>query len=387
MKRFGLPRDSMLHYHLDSQQLTETPESYSLATALSSLGVPLKRGCWIDQGEWKVYPNLSVLLVGPSGIGKDTAIAATRKLIRQFYPQLICAGKTMEMVHEDLLGKSDPAAGVIYAPELTAFLGGKDYQKSMVQELTDLLSTGDYVDVSTKSTFKETKSHRIIPHPTVTMVAGSTIKWLHEAMPKGSLEGGFIPRLLVVVEEAAARMVAMPRYNNSPEDVREAKEKRDLFLECYEGATRMFSKAGEIVPLPDAIDYYTYWYEHRFEYFPASVRDYANRSRDQMLRIAMLCAVSRAHNYIEVVDLAFASNFLKAIANRIDGIAHTPTPENKCINDILDLLPCKNNRIYAELRFKYNKKIIDEAMQSLVAAEDIHYGKASCMWEVAEKRN
>ncbi len=381
-KRFGLPPDSMLHLHLDSQSITETPESYSLATALATLGAPLKRGCWIDQVEWRVFPNLSVLLVGPSGIGKDTAIAATRRLVRDHYASLICAGKTMEMVQEDLLTKGDPASGIIYAPELTAFLGGKDYQKSMVQELTDLLSTGDYVDVSTKSHFKDTGFKRTIPHPTITMIAGSTLKWLHEAMPKGSLEGGFIPRLLVVVEEECRQMVPWPKYSNSREDVKESRDNKSLYVECYQDVVARFSTAGEIHPLPDAIDFYTHWYLHRFEYFPASVRDYANRSRDQMLRLAMLCAVSRNHNFIEVADLEFAKQFLQGIALRIDRIANQPTTENTCADIILNMLPCNNGDIYKSLRLRYTKKVIDEAMQTLVAADQIKMSRHSHMWEM-----
>lgn len=380
-RRWGLPSDSMLHLHLDSQGITETPESYSLATALSCLGAPLKRGCWIDQVEWRVYPNLSVLLVGPSGIGKDTAIAATRRLIRQNFPELICSGKTMEMAQEDLTAKGDPAAGIIYAPELTAFLGGKDYQKSMVQELTDLLSTGEYVDVSTKSHFKDTGKTRIIPHPTITMIAGSTLKWLHEAMPKGSLEGGFIPRLLVVVEEECAQMIPWPKHSNSSKEVEAATEKKALYTEAYLDIAKRYAVAGEIIPTTEAIEFYTQWYIHRFEYFPASVKDYANRSRDQMLRLAMLCAVSRNHNFMEVEDLEFAKQFLGAIASKIDRIATIPSPEMTCVDVILKMLPCSNGVIYKELRYKYNKKIIDEAMQTLVAAAQIEHSRHSKMWE------
>jgi hypothetical protein len=187
--------------------------------------------------------------------------------------------------------------------------------------------------------------------------------------------------LLVVVEEECRQMVPWPKHSNTTAEVVQAREKKQLYLECYQDVITRFSDAGEIIPLSDAIDYYTYWYTHRFEFFPASVRDYANRSRDQMLRLAMLCAVSRNHNYIEVQDLEFASHFLAGIAVRIDRIANLPTTETSCVDAILKLLPCNNGDIYKNLRLRYTKKIIDEAMATLVAADQIRHSRHSGMWE------
>jgi hypothetical protein len=314
MNRNIVPSDSILNSWLNRLSITEIPLSYQIICGLSLIGSLLKRNIYVDQSEWRVYPNMSVLLIGPSGIGKDIVINAATSVVEDLSTVPVIGGKTMDSVKHSMLDLGDPAACFVPAAELTAFLGGKDYQRSMVQELTALLSTGPKVDVSTKS-----EGVKIIINPTVTMQAGSTREWLHKAMPEGSLEGGFLPRFVIVCEQYGKKFVPFVKYSTSQYDRHFAEKAKLVFTKQIKHLVQKYEHhALEIVPDRKSRDYYTNWYWNRFSYFSSLVQAYANRSRDHLHRIAMLMAVSRGHNFLEVLDYKFGSDVIMHVATTID---------------------------------------------------------------------
>ena len=256
------------------------------------------------------------MLVGPSGIGKDVMIDQTRELIETTKAIPVLGGKTIDHVKAEMLKIGSPAACYIAAPELTAFLGGKDYQKSMVQELTDLLSTGNKCDVSTKGEGKQ-----IIPFPTVTMHAGTTGEWLARAMPDGSLEGGFLPRFVIVCEEYSRKHVAWVKYETSRMGLIAAQQAKAKYSKAVKNiVAEMCGKAYEMIPSEGAKDFYRNWYGNRFSYFSAIVRPYANRSRDHIHRLAMLMALTCGRRHLEEVDYQFAAEVIAHVAVGIDRV-------------------------------------------------------------------
>jgi hypothetical protein len=343
---------------------------------MASFGACLKRQIYLNQGRWKVYPNMSVLLVGPSGLGKDTGINEAIKFMQAMGMVPDCYGKTMERVYENLLeaGNKDfdtPAAGYLIASEITAFLGGKDYQKSMVQELTDLLSTNDALNVSLKSV----KDVRVIHKPTVTMFAGSTAEWLHKAMPSGALDGGLFPRFLVVCEDSydsIQRQVAYPLYSNERTEVVAAEEALNSYYEhARKYLLKFYNRVHDMVPIPSAREEYEAWYRTRMNRFSKAVEPYANRSRDQVHRIAMICAATRGHNYIEKEDYRFAISVMDGVAKKIDDAVRPPTVESQIGKAILKLLPCEHKSLMLVMCKSHTHKQVMEAISMLVQSGQI----------------
>jgi hypothetical protein len=320
MRYNDLPEDSCLRYWLDSLSITEIPLDYQIATGLSIIGALLKRSVYVDQVRWRVYPNLSVLLIGPSGVGKDSAINPAAKFIHEINPNLTLKGDTIEYVKDELVKLDDPAAAYIPANELTAFLGGKDYQKGIAASLTDLLSTGDQILLGTKK-----DGTRVIRRPTITMHAGSTADWL-ENLPEDGLAGGFLPRFLIIYADFPERHVAWVKYDNlSPEKIKAEKglvefEKSVRYIIKTWGGVQLQKKEHEIVPTTGAEEFYRNWYHNRFKYFCKPVHAYANRSRDIVHKIAIIMALSRGHCYTEEADYAFAAKLMVSVGGNLEKV-------------------------------------------------------------------
>lgn len=356
-----IPPNSLIRIWLRMMKITEVPTTYQICVFLSAIGALLRRHVWFDQQLWRIWPNLNILLVGPSGIGKDTAIDQGEWLLRSVNYDRITGGRTIEYFIAEMAEMGDPAACVVLAPELTAFLGQRDYQKSMVQDLTNILTTKDYLNVSQRSA-----PSRIIVRPTVTMMAGSTEEWLHKAMPDGSLEGGFLPRFLIVCEEYASRHVPLVKFSLTLEEREEfAKAREEIVLRTQE-LLEKFSRPQEILILSDARDIYTNWYCNRHKMFSKVVRPYANRSRDQVLRVAMLSAICCGRSAIDVCDVRFGIELIRLVALKIDNAVTSPTIEGQCGRAIMQLLPAKKMEIFRSIGQSFNKQIIVNAIDVLM---------------------
>lgn len=344
---------------------------------MSIIGAVLKRNVYVDQRFWKVFPNLNLMLIGPSGVGKDTVINQVKQVISEIGQPAIIGGKTIERVEADLFELGDPAVAYITASELTSFLGGKDYQESMTQELTDLLSNNPEKDISLKGDkknpqLKDAFGKRIIRRPTITMHAGSTIDWLHKAMPEGSLEGGFLPRFLLLIEEYTGKHIPLVKYDISLDELNAAKHAWDSFIETVRSIYERYRKREqEIIFLNDAADLYRDWYCGRFEMYSKLVAPYANRSRDQVARLAMLSGISRGHNFIEACDVQFAVDVAGMVASRIDAAVKPPTKEAEVADAILRMLPADMPSILKLLSRQYTNRQITEAHKLLLDSRQI----------------
>lgn len=365
MNSLLLPRNSIFHHWVNSLSITEVPVSYQVFGGFALLGGLLARNCYFDQEKFKVYPNLSTLFVGPSGIGKDTIINQVTQVVRTALgsttPRII-EGKTVEMAF-DLLAKLDkPAAAFLLAPEITAFLGGRDYQKSMVQDITNLLSNNEILDTSTAT------KPRIIQQPTISMLAGSTAEWLHKAMPDGSMEGGFIPRFVVIFEEYSSRHVPMIKYDLSQKELRESKRLQELFtVELLRVVEQVKAKTPlNIIPDGEAKVLYREWYINRFDRYSPNIREYANRCRDQVLRFSMLIALSCGRVYISGEDMECAVALTDYIANRVELAIRPVSREERIADAIRRMLPASTQSISERLAKSFTR---DELHRTLVAMQ------------------
>lgn len=374
MKLTDIPEDSILRSFLNYLRVTEVPFSYQLAGGLSAIGAVIRRNRWIDQVDWRVFPNQSILFIGPSGIGKDTIINRVQASIEAVAPRSkvnVLQGVTLELIQAKLAQLGKPAAAFIPAPEMTAFFGKADYQANMLTGITNLLSNGEKVDISTKGSYLAS-GETIIWQPTITMHAGSTVEWLHRGMPDGTLEGGFLGRFLIVIEEIGSRYVALVKSGLDRGELLKVRDQLGLWREGLEWIISECQHKAEVILEPEAEDLYTNWYHNRFRIFSKAVMPYANRSRDMVLRLAMLMAISRRHTrIIEGVDMQFGIDLLGEVARKIDAVVLPPSLEAQVAAKILELLPCTIGEIYNQLGTRYSGKVIDPAVDLLLKQSKI----------------
>lgn len=262
---------------------SETPLAFHLFTSLCCVGSVVGRRVWFDMGVYKLFPNLSVVLIAPSGICRKTT--GTNLGITMLQELGIVKIYSEKMTPEALIdAMRDSASGVIYVPELAVFLNKQRYNEGLVPLLTRLLDNPDIWDSSTISRGKAG-----LRDVALSMLGGSTLDWFVRATPEDTFGGGFINRLMLVVQEDTAREESIPTVPDP-----EVRSKLLVRLANF----KEFS--GQMSFHPSARQYWDEWYHSQREVFKRApeevLTNYAQRRPDRCIKLAMLIHMAGCRN-------------------------------------------------------------------------------------------
>ena len=359
-----LPSDSWFCKWGELWPTIESPDTYQLFCAMSAMGAVLGRRCWFDNDIFQIYPMLNLLFIGPSGVGKSTSIMHMAKpllqsLQPQWQPQIISSG-TKEKIHEDLF--ANPKS-ILIASELANFFSKEKYKEGLIPYVTQLLDYEDQVEIRTKGGGIIT-----VEKPSVTIMGGSTVEWLQEQLPDSAGTGGFLARFLIVAEEHKGRRVPLPGLHLEPKKRVELDARR----------TRVFWEFGKlvekipqgIIPLQDyeAADIFSYWYSN-LQPEVGYLAPFVERSREFVLRMAMLVALSCDRHEIETQDIESAISLYEVATTRLKGVVIPMSGDGRMLAAVLKAIGNQEmtpRELYAGLSSMATDKRIDMLVSSLI---------------------
>jgi len=86
---------SFIDLVLDSTSEYEAPRRFYYWAALSAVSAVLKDNVWFDMAKaYKLYPNIYVLLYGPSGVRKGPAIALAERVVKKVDSTRVINGRS-----------------------------------------------------------------------------------------------------------------------------------------------------------------------------------------------------------------------------------------------------------------------------------------------------
>lgn len=328
-----LPKDSWFRSWMSVWPLAEAPKSYILFSGMAVLGAALGRSVWMNLDIYTVYPLMNLLLVGPSGIGKSTALRdiAADHLINALpvdkRPFLLTGKSTKEAIHQDLM---QCPKSMILASELANLFSKEKYNEGMIPYFTDLLDLKP-ARIRTKS-----GGSLIVARPECCVCGGSTKAWLQDALPSNSGEGGFLPRFFIVKEDYKAQRIANPMWVMGEKERLQLLTERDRVFNEFARLVRM--SAGDIdFEDYEAKDIYSNWYQ---TYRPdtGSMAPFAARAGSHILRLALLCAVSSGRSSITSDDINAGIKLYEYASDKLAEIVVPMSPEGKKINKVLETI-------------------------------------------------
>lgn len=273
----------------------EVPPSYNIFCSLVALSALTKRKIWTMKGDYiRIYPNLYVVLVGPPGLGKNTAMENCETLLHHFKLPVSAESVTREKLILDIQAQESilpflPADDkyrmsspyTVFATELSEFLGAGGI--GMISFLTDLYSRNLY-EYRTKN-----KGSVFVNGPFLSVIAGTTPDWISTYLKDDIISGGFSRRCLFVYETTRFGSVPLPTITPS---MREA-WKRVL------ARSEIVSKlAGPFKWSKEATEFFCDWYPSRLARPDPNLLGYYETKDIQMLKIAMLVSLSEQDDLI-----------------------------------------------------------------------------------------
>lgn len=263
-----------------------------------------------------MYPNMFVVLVGPSGSRKGTAIDFGRDLVKQVKKIKVVAQKiTEQQLIRDIKSTvdqfTDPSTNAItiqcamtvMAGELAVFLGAANIE--FLATLTDMYDSAEEWEYRTKHQGQDKISGLCL-----NIEACTAPDWIHTMIPQAALGGGFTSRIIWVVEWEMKQPMEDPTLTEDEYNMRE------LLLNDLKIIAAM---AGEFQwASNDVFKAYGAWYKHQVYNPPIQLKSpkfegYCSRRATNIRKLMMVLSASRSSSLtINMEDFEKAKQILEA---------------------------------------------------------------------------
>jgi len=314
-RRAGFWLDTYLQY----TQQSEAPTNYHMWSAISVIASCLQRKVWLNWGFFNIFPNLYIVLVGPPGTRKNTAIGIATSMADKVKNIHYIADSTTgaSIVEELKLSLSSEATSInkhaepirhssvtIVAEELSVFF---IMDKDMMKWLTDWFDCKDKWEYKTKG-----RGTYPIEGEWVNLIGGATPTSFASTVSATAIGEGFASRLITVVEDAPRKLNARPKL--TPEEV-------ILYNNLTFDIQQIAALQGEFTLSIEADKWFTHWYEHPT---PNPMKDderfmgYFSRKHIHLLKTSMVISASISNNKIITLDhIQYALDILENTETRL----------------------------------------------------------------------
>lgn len=287
-----------LNGYLKYTENSEPPQSYHIWCGLGTLAAAAQRKVYMRWGRQTIYPNLYIVLIGPSGKGKKgTALDHCRPFIYTACGQRVIEGAiTREKLIRRMSGTLNTftcmtsgrilphCSATFISAELAVFLG-----QNNIKLLADLC---DWYDSPSSWTY-DTKNEGTdkLDNLCFNMIAASAPEWLDAILPPQAIGGGFTSRVFWIVEEFKGKTVVMPTID------------RNLELLLREDIERITLLSGEFQFTERGMARYSEWYiesdrmeqDGRPAILDPKMAGYCDRRATHVKKISMLISMSEGN--------------------------------------------------------------------------------------------
>jgi len=304
---------------LDSfMELTENSEPPILFrkwAGISAIASALQRKVRVELGlSLTFYPNLYIVLVGPSATGKGTAMKFASDIIEQVPSIRLSAQATslqalIRRMKETNLTDIDLVTGeqqyhsslTIFSTEFTVFLGY--HNKELIAALCEWYDCHSRWSYETIARKKEE-----VIGVWVNLFAGTTPDSIQASLPIESIGGGLTSRIIFVCEEKRGKLVIIP-----------TKTDYEVSLQQYlvNDLENISMISGKVNYTKEFIDYYSNWCYDAAKnppFFDKKFDGYCGRRRKHLLTLSMVCWASHSNEMtMDVEDIERASAILAEV--------------------------------------------------------------------------
>lgn len=311
-----------LDAYLEYTDRSEPPTSYHTWCALSVIAGALQRRVYLQQGlERAIYPNLYVILIGPSGrVRKGVALGIAKELLSKvgtvsIAPESASGREALcTVMKRSLSSFTDPSDGgkmkehcaiSAFSEELSVFLGQGDIK--LLANLTDWYDSKDNWEYESIGRGKDT-----IRGVCFNMVGGTAPEWISSMLPREAIGGGYTSRVIFIVEEWKKHTV--PNHNLTPRE-------HELAGALERDLNRIALLCGAFEFTGEAHDAYDEWYVNedkkmRNGYLPVEDQrfiSYCERRTTHLRKLMMVCSAARSDELrIELPDFHKALGLLRS---------------------------------------------------------------------------
>lgn len=308
----------LMDSYLDLVDHTEAPTLFHRWCFISVVSALLHRRTRIQMATGNVFPNQFVVLIGPPGARKSTAINMASELIRKAGYKNCTVGRVspeqflvdlkygidalridvdnMNLTLDAKLGESGISHTLIQAGELQDFLG--THNVSYLSLLTNLWDNPADYPYRTRSGAAE-----LIKQPAINLLGGATHTTFKKVFPLDVLGQGLLSRFILVHGAGSRKKIWMPPPLDAGLQQQIVTALNHILIGTalptefkFTEEAAIFSRALYEVEESELLD-------HRFQH-------YTNRRNDHYLKLCMAIAAMNFHQELTIEDCFLANTIL-----------------------------------------------------------------------------
>jgi hypothetical protein len=198
---------------------SETPKEFMPWAGITAISAVVSPNVHLDKFFYPLSPNVYVMLIGPSGVGKGLPINISKALVEGADCTRVISGRnSIQYVIKELSstkteeGKTTPtfadSRGYLVSPEFSDFV---------IQDPQALIILTDLYDTHYNKVWKNSLKHggvETLKGVSLTLFGASSPVHLKESIPNNSVGGGFVGRTLMVYGEQRSRINPLTRPPN-----------------------------------------------------------------------------------------------------------------------------------------------------------------------------
>ena len=191
-----------LDLFIEETNFVETPKVWLIWSGIATISAIAAPNIIVDKGAYPLRPNLYILLMGRSGLGKGFGPSLASKLVKTVDNTRIISGRgTIEGIIKELSIVKARENGSIPFKDARGFLCSGEFAATLYEASSALTVLTDLYDAHYNPEWKNTLKNspvEVLRNPCLTLLSGANAEMFDLAVSKHHRTGGFIGRTLLI---------------------------------------------------------------------------------------------------------------------------------------------------------------------------------------------
>jgi hypothetical protein len=381
----------------------ETPHSWLWWSFLSCISAAAGNNYYLTslKGDLIYKPNLYIMLLGESGLGKGFPVSRAKRLVSAAEVTRVIAGRSsIQAIVQELSRAKPPGEGKPPMTDSRGYIINGELSTAIIADPDSLTILTDLYDGNFNpewTNLLKGDGAEKLKDPYITALFGSSPAHFYDSIPQVNIEGGYIGRNLIIYEEKRSQDVDLLDIESKDDKPVEGDRFDEYVAPKYvPHLNKIQTTKGRIRPSPEARELFNTW---RRKWRANQVPDktgFLNRVPDHSLKVAMCLHLAEWDFNGEISELHMETAIEKVTslvyANKRTVEGRGPDPLANATKQVLDyLLAAEGQRLMRkQLLWKgygaFNSFTLDQILENLTEMGWIKKVKigvgANLDWEV-----
>lgn len=315
----GLHKLNWIDSLVQECQHVETPQSWLWFSFLSCISAAAGNNYNLVtlKGDLIYKPNLYIMLLGESGLGKGFPVNRAALLVQKANVTRVIKGRSSIQAIVTDLSQTKSVEGKPLIQDSRAFIVNGELSTAIIADpdsltiLTDLFD-GHYNPEWT-NLLKGSGAEKL-KNPYITALFGSSPAHFYDSIPQANIDGGYIGRNLIVFEERRSKDVDLLDIDNSSDS--DTKFDDYIVPKYVPHLEAIAKKSGRLTHSPEAKTRYNNWRREWRSKQPVDKTGFLNRVPDHVMKVSM-CLTLADSDFTSTIEIWHVDEAIARVTNLI----------------------------------------------------------------------